>query len=63
MYGVTLNFTYTDMESIEERLKETRVHETHHEDVLFLLAVHCEPFPSGVVSVWIFYGSLPRIQY
>ena len=63
VYGVTLNFTYTDMESIEERLKATCVHETTSEDVLFLLAVHCEPFPGGVVSVWVFYGSLPRIVF
>ena len=58
-----MNFTYTDMESIEERLKATGVHETTSEDVLFLLAVHCEPFPGGVVSVWVFYGSLPRIVF
>ena len=63
VYGVTMNFTYTDMESIEERLKATGVHETTSEDVLFLLAVHCEPFPGGVVSVWVFYGSLPRIVF
>ena len=63
VFGVTLNFTYTDMESIEQRLKTTGVHQTTAEDVLFLLAVHCEAFPCGVVSVWVFYGTLPRTAF
>ena len=60
--GVTLNLSYTDMEAIEARLKATGIHETDAPDVLFLLAVHVVPFPCKVLSVWVFYGSMPRIQ-
>ena len=59
---MALNFAYTDVAAIEERLRLTAIHEAAAADVHFLLAVHVAPFPHGVVSVWVFYGSMSRVQ-
>ena len=56
LHGVTLNFTFTDMESIEARIKDTGIHEKAGDGVIFLLAVHVVPFPCRVLSVWIYFG-------
>ena len=42
-------------------VRSTAVHETRQQDVQFVLAVHVKPYPCGVFSVWLYYGTLtPR---
>jgi len=51
---------YTDMESVVEAVKATGVHINETEDVEFSLAVYMHPYPSDVLSVWVYVASLVK---
>lgn len=50
------------MKSIIDSVYATGVHEFASSDVEFALAVHVQPYPNNVLSVWIYVASLVRIR-
>ncbi|XP_054738715.1 coiled-coil and C2 domain-containing protein 2A [Anastrepha obliqua] len=58
IYGYALNFAYTNLTSISERIKSTGIHLNTDKRVEFCLATHIHIYPNNVLSVWIFLISL-----
>ena len=58
--GFPINVTYTEMKALVESVFATGVHEFESNDVEFALAVHIQPYPNSVLSVWIYVASLVR---
>ncbi|XP_011179565.1 coiled-coil and C2 domain-containing protein 2A [Zeugodacus cucurbitae] len=58
IYGYALNFPYTNLTSISERIKSTGIHLNSDKRVEFCLATHIHIYPNDVLSVWIFLISL-----
>ncbi|TRY71952.1 hypothetical protein TCAL_17145 [Tigriopus californicus] len=58
--GFPLHFGYSHMDQIVEALEATGVHLNREPGVEFAVAVHVEPFPQTVMSVWIYVASLVR---
>ncbi|KAH8305950.1 hypothetical protein KR018_005944 [Drosophila ironensis] len=54
LYGFTLNFPYTNLASISERIRTTCIHYNNHTDVEFCVAVHLHSHSNDVLSVWLF---------
>ncbi|XP_036333674.1 coiled-coil and C2 domain-containing protein 2A isoform X1 [Rhagoletis pomonella] len=54
IYGYALNFPYTNLTSISERIKSTGIHLNTDKRVEFCLATHIHIYPNDVLSVWIF---------
>ncbi|XP_017094292.2 coiled-coil and C2 domain-containing protein 2A [Drosophila bipectinata] len=53
-YGFTLNFAYTNLAAISERIRTTCIHYNNHSDVEFCVAVHLHAHSNDVISVWLF---------
>lgn len=51
---------YTELEPLVEAVFATGVHRNETNDVEFALAVHIHPYPSSVLSVWVYVASLVR---
>ncbi|XP_061391395.1 coiled-coil and C2 domain-containing protein 2A-like, partial [Musca vetustissima] len=58
IYGFTLNYSYTNLNQISERIKTTGIHLNSNKNVEFALAVHIHPYPNNVLSIWIFLISI-----
>lgn len=61
--GFPLNCTYTDINAITSLVESTDVHSNSDENVEFAFAVHCVPYPGGIVSAWMYVASLIRTHY
>ena len=51
---------YTEMKAIQDAVFATGVHAYDSSDVEFALAVYIHPYPSSVLSVWIYVAYLVR---
>ena len=58
--GFPINCQYSGMESIIETVYSTGVHTNMTKDTEFALAVYVHPYPSNVLSVWIYVANLNR---
>ena len=58
--GFPLHFAFGDIEQLSEAVISTGVHLNREPGVEFALAVHVEPYPSSVMSVWVYVASLVR---
>jgi len=58
--GFPLNMPYSEMKVLCDAVYATGVHQYESSDVEFALAVHVHPYPSNVLSVWIYVASLIR---
>lgn len=56
--GCPLNIPFTDVEEVVARIKTLCIHEAKHPEVQFVLAVRAFPLFNGVVSLWVFFGTL-----
>eukprot|EP01041_Mallomonas_annulata_P001440 gene1440-2773_t len=56
--GFPLNFAFTDVDGVLERVKSLCVHESSHPEAQFILAVRAFPLVQGLVSLWVFLGTL-----
>ncbi|XP_065358269.1 coiled-coil and C2 domain-containing protein 2A [Calliphora vicina] len=54
IFGFTLNFSYTNLNQISERIKTTGLHLNTNKNVEYSLAVHIHPYPNNILSVWLF---------
>ena len=61
LHGFPLNIPYSDTEAIVNKIKSLKIHENMHPDVQFVLAVRAFPLVNGIVSLWIFVGTLETI--
>ena len=58
--GFPVNLPYTNMTDIFEAVKATQVHAVPTSEVEFALAVHINPYPNTIMSVWIYIAVLTR---
>uniref|UniRef100_A0A1I8P3X0 C2 domain-containing protein n=1 Tax=Stomoxys calcitrans TaxID=35570 RepID=A0A1I8P3X0_STOCA len=58
IYGFTLNYSYTNLNQISERIKTTGLHLNSNKNVEFSVAVHIHTYPNNILSVWIFLISI-----
>ncbi|XP_037084819.1 coiled-coil and C2 domain-containing protein 2A-like [Pollicipes pollicipes] len=58
--GVPLNVPYHSHEAVVESLFALGVHKNDSRDAEFALAVHMEPYPSDIVSVWVYVAALTK---
>lgn len=53
---------YDNLSTIIERVKSTGIHLNTDNKVEFSIAVHIQPYPNNVLSVWVFLLSLiPKV--
>ena len=57
-HGCPINFSFTDVDDILNKIKALCVHETNHPEVQFVLAVKAFPLFNNTVSLWVFLGTL-----
>eukprot|EP00330_Aristerostoma_sp_ATCC50986_P001815 CAMPEP_0114601434 /NCGR_PEP_ID=MMETSP0125-20121206/24079_1 /TAXON_ID=485358 ORGANISM="Aristerostoma sp., Strain ATCC 50986" /NCGR_SAMPLE_ID=MMETSP0125 /ASSEMBLY_ACC=CAM_ASM_000245 /LENGTH=109 /DNA_ID=CAMNT_0001810711 /DNA_START=4148 /DNA_END=4477 /DNA_ORIENTATION=- len=58
IYGFPINLTYTDIDRVWMEVKNTDIHNIQSDLVQYVLAVHIDPYPHYIMSVWIFIGVL-----
>ena len=58
--GFPLHFAFADIDQLSEAVLATGVHLNREPGVEFALAVHVEPYPASVMSVWVYVASLVR---
>ncbi|KAM8713526.1 hypothetical protein ACLKA7_013790 [Drosophila subpalustris] len=58
LYGFTINFAYTNLAAISERIRTTCIHYNNNTQVEFCVAVHINPYANDVLSVWVFLLSI-----
>lgn len=58
--GYPINMAYTDIDSIIDTVRSFSVHETRHPQVQFVLAVRAFPLFNGLISLWLFVGTLEK---
>ena len=52
--------SYTEINTIIERVYSTGVHLSEDPKVEFALAVHVHPYPNKVLAIWVYVGQLFR---
>lgn len=57
-HGCPINYSFTDVDDIMNKVKALGVHETRHPEVQFVVAAKAFPLYNEVVSLWIFLGVL-----
>ena len=58
MTGLPLNFAFTEVNEVVNKVKSTGVHLSKHPQVDFALAVRVFPYHSNVLSVWVYFAAL-----
>ena len=58
LHGAPINVPFTDVDDIVAQVKKLCVHEAKQKGVQFVLAVKAFPMVNGIVSLWIFFGTL-----
>jgi len=56
--GYPLNYCFTDIEDILEKIKTLCIHEANHPEVQFVMGVRAFPACNNILSLWIFIGTL-----
>ncbi|XP_030387639.1 coiled-coil and C2 domain-containing protein 2A [Scaptodrosophila lebanonensis] len=54
LYGFTLNFAYTNLAAISERIRSTCIHYNNNANIEFCVAVHINAYANDILSVWVF---------
>uniref|UniRef100_UPI00358EC959 coiled-coil and C2 domain-containing protein 2A n=1 Tax=Myxine glutinosa TaxID=7769 RepID=UPI00358EC959 len=62
MCGFPLQMPFSELWPIVERVHSTGVHECQVPNVEFALAVYVHPYPSNVMSVWVYIASLKCLR-
>lgn len=61
--GCPHNIPFSDTSEIMDKIKALRVHESQHPEVQFVAAVRAFPIANGIVSLWVFLGTLETIPH
>lgn len=54
---------YTDVQSVIDAVYQTGIHSSEFPQTEFALAVYIHPYPSNILSVWVYLASLARHQW
>ncbi|SPP75269.1 coiled-coil and C2 domain-containing protein 2A [Drosophila guanche] len=54
LYGFTLNFSYTNLAAVSDRIRSTCIHYNNNPLVEFCVAVQLKAYANDVISVWVF---------
>lgn len=54
IFGFTLNFPYSNLSAISDRIRSTGIHLNMHKEVEFATAVYIHSYPNNIMSVWVF---------
>ncbi|XP_017148123.1 coiled-coil and C2 domain-containing protein 2A isoform X1 [Drosophila miranda] len=54
LHGFTLNFPYTNLAAVSERIRTTCIQYNNSPTVEFCVAVHLKGYANDVISVWVF---------
>ncbi|XP_022225803.2 coiled-coil and C2 domain-containing protein 2A-like [Drosophila obscura] len=54
LYGFTLNFPYTNLAAVSDRIRSTCIHYNNNPLVEFCVAVQLKAYANDVISVWVF---------
>jgi hypothetical protein len=57
-HGYPINYSFTDVDDVLNKVKALCVHETTHPEVQFVVAAKAFPLFNGTVSLWVFLGVL-----
>lgn len=57
-HGCPVNYSFTDVDDVLNKVKALGVHETRHPEVQFVVAAKAFPLFNDTVSLWIFLGVL-----
>ncbi|XP_055977033.1 protein CC2D2B [Sorex fumeus] len=60
--GFPIQMPYTDIQSVVDAVYQTGIHSSEFPQVEFALAVYVHPYPSNILSVWVYLASLIRYQ-
>lgn len=58
--GVCVHHGYSNLAIVVEAVHSTGVHLTQSPNAEFALAVHLNPYPACVISVWVYVASLVK---
>ena len=58
LHGYPINLPYFDKEVLLNTIRSLCVHENKHPEVQFVLALKVFPYVNGLMSVWIYIGTL-----
>lgn len=58
--GVCVHQGYSNLANVVEAVHSTGVHLTQSPNAEFALAVHLNPYPACVISVWVYVASLVK---
>merc|ERR1719389_1342298 len=53
-WAIPINTTLYDKESLWELVKNTRLHESDHQDAVFSLSVKLVPYSCNIISCWVY---------
>jgi coiled-coil and C2 domain-containing protein 2A len=60
MSGFPINMAYSTSAELVEAVMATGVYLNDSADIEFAVAVYVHPFPSNILSVWVYVASLTR---
>ncbi|XP_049646360.1 protein CC2D2B [Suncus etruscus] len=60
--GFPIQMPYTDIQSVVDAVYQTGMHSSEFPQMEFALAVYIHPYPSNILSVWVYLASLIRYQ-
>lgn len=58
VFGFTLHFGVESIDEILSRIKSSEIHLNRNPQVEFAIGVRVIPYPGGILSTWVFVGSL-----
>lgn len=58
LIGFPLNFTFTDIKSVLDEVKNTLIYEIEDKDSAFAVGVYVHPYVNNVFSVWVYLTAL-----
>ena len=63
MYGHPLNMTFTEIDDVIQRVKNTDIHLMQRNNIQFAIAVGVFPYVCGVNSVWVYVAAISSRRF
>ena len=60
VWGFPINQSFVTMDQIWEEVKSTKLHKLQDKDAEFSVSVYVHPYPSNVLSVWLYVAAFTR---
>ena len=62
VWGFPINCTFTSLENLWKKVQTTKMHAVNRQDVEFSLSVFILPYPSNILSVWVYLAAFVDIS-